>query len=100
MKLPFLAIVAGLLLWLQAAVASAAWTPLTPLGNTTVATSNPSCATVAANEAVCAVSDANHKLAVNRFVGGAWTGWTVLAGTIASDPSCTERGTREVVCVA
>lgn len=97
----FPVVLAGILLICAAPhLARAAWTVPASFGNDQFAMTNPSCAFVATNDAVCAMGNANHKLTVTRLIAGTSIGWQVLDGVISSDPTCTPRATKEVVCVA
>jgi hypothetical protein len=94
------AFAAALLLSLHVPPALAAWSPVANVGNTQFSTSNPSCATLGNNDAVCAMGNSSHRLVVNRYTAGVWSGWTVINTVISSDPSCASRGAGQAVCVA
>jgi len=98
MRLCVSAVLAIFLLSAQSILAQAAWTGFKQLGGTTLATSEASCSYVSAGKVACAVRDQNHKLAVNVYSAGVWSGWTALVDTVTSNPSCTDRAAGEVIC--
>jgi hypothetical protein len=67
---------------------------------TVSAIGNPSCATVATNQIVCAVRNTVSGLMVNQFNGTTWLTWLNLPGAIRSDASCTGDGAGKVICGA
>jgi hypothetical protein len=94
---PVAAVIAALLLLIPSTSAQAAWSSFTKLGDTTFATSEASCAAASTGKVACAVTGANHQLAVNIFTSK-WSGWTVLPGIVSSNPSCTDRAAGEIIC--
>jgi hypothetical protein len=94
---PVATAIAALLLLMASTSAQAAWSSFTKLGDTTFATSEASCATASTGKVACAVTGANHQLAVNIFTSK-WSGWTVLPGIVSSNPSCTDRAAGEIIC--
>ena len=77
--------------------AFATWSGVTSLGTTKVV-GEPSCSPIASEEVVCVGRSSQHNLIADRYVNGKWLGWTNIAGTVASDPSCTNDGDGDIIC--
>ena len=77
----------------------AAFGPLVTMGPTVVL-SDPSCASPADGQAVCAARGLGQTLVVNKWSGSSWGGWKPVAGTVTSNPSCSSDGSGRVVCAA
>jgi hypothetical protein len=75
-----------------------AWGGFTPLQNTPLV-SDLSCASEAANIAVCAAVGPGSRLLISRFDGTKWGNW-VNFQVVTSAPSCSNAGTRTVICAA
>ena len=76
-----------------------AFGPLVTMGPTIVL-SDPSCASPADGQAVCAARGLGQTLVVNKWSGSSWGGWKIVAGTVTSNPSCSSDGSGRVVCAA
>lgn len=89
----------SILLW-SACSAQAAWGPFVSSGSALVL-GEPSCAKHAGGQVVCAARSLASQLAINRFNGTTWSGWSVIPGVaVDSNPSCTDDGGTNVLCAA
>jgi len=57
-----------------------------------------SCVSPASGQVWCAMRNQQHTMMVNEFTSGAWSGWTNLPGSIASNPSCASDQLGHIMC--
>jgi hypothetical protein len=89
----------SILLLCAGSSAWATWGPFISTGTNT-GVGVPSCAQASQLNIACAVRNGQSTLMVNHFNGSAWSVWTTVSGTVATDPSCTSDLNGKVYCAA